>query len=348
MAGLNLSVATRIANFSRARPAWQRLLGAAAVTVLVVLARMALNPALGHQHNRHLIFLPTIMLVAWLGGFAPGIVSALLSTAALAVLWTDHAHGWAQPHAELLLFLVIGVAICWLLESLHAARTRADAASKAHEQVLAIVAHDLRNPLSTIRMTSDRIRSVHGDDGDMRRRLQTIDRAAARMEHLIRDLVDSTRIEQSGLTLAIHREPAGPIVQEAVDLITPLAQERGIAVEVSNEADRAMIDCDRGRVLQVLGNLLGNALKFTPEGGRITVRSGAEPGGVIFQVEDNGRGIAPGDLPHIFERHWKTDPQGTGLGLYIARSIVQAHGGSMGVHSELGQGARFFFTIPAI
>jgi signal transduction histidine kinase len=196
-------------------------------------------------------------------------------------------------------------------------------------------------------MTSDRIRE--GSDGDetMGRRLRIIDRAAVRMEHLIRDLVDSTRIEQRGLTLAIGSENAGPIVQEAMDMFTPLAQERGIAFEVANDADGAVMECDRGRLLQVLGNLLGNALKFTPEGGRITLRTASAPGAVRFQVDDTGRGIEPGDLPHVFERHWKSDPQGTGLGLYIARSIVEAHGGSMGVRSQPGRGASFFFEIPA-
>jgi len=136
-------------------------------------------------------------------------------------------------------------------------------------------------------------------------------------------------------------------VQEAFDLYAPLGQERGLTVEIAAGHEDALCECDRGRVLQVLGNLLGNALKFTPEGGHVTLRTSRGPGAVMFEVSDTGPGIAPRDLPHVFERYWKSDPKGTGLGLYIARSIVQAHGGSLGVRSEVGRGSTFFFTLPA-
>jgi signal transduction histidine kinase len=297
-------------------------------TALVVFARMALNASWGRQHNRHLVFLPAIMLVSWLGRLGPGLLSTAMLTVALALWWPDPTHAAAQPPSDLVLFFLLGVALSALIESLQVARAQADATSRAHEQVLAIVAHDLGNPLTTIKLTSERMQLTPLEGAVERRHLKTIDRAASRMEHLIRDLVDSTRIEQDGLKLSLR-------------------DERRIAFEVSRSYQDGVVACDRERLLQVLGNLLGNALKFTPEGGRISMRAAREPGLVRFEVEDTGAGIDARDLPHLFERYWKSDPRGTGLGLYIANSIVRAHGGAMDVRSRVGHGSTFSFTIPA-
>ena len=146
----------------------------------------------------------------------------------------------------------------------------------------------------------------------------------------------------------LEKENALSIVEEAIELHAPMARERGVTLESSGPAGTVFINGDRLRLLQVLGNLIGNALRFTTEGGRITVRLEAEEQArvVRFVVEDTGTGITPEHLPHIFEQYWKGDAKGTGLGLYIARSIVRAHGGDIDVTSTPGQGASFSFTIP--
>jgi signal transduction histidine kinase len=347
MSRLNLPTAAGIATFTRSRAAWLRFSGGAVATTLVVLGRMALNASWGRQHNRHLVFLPAIMLVSWLGRLGPGLLSTAMLTVALALWWPDPTHAAAQPPSDLVLFFLLGVALSALIESLQVARAQADATSRAHEQVLAIVAHDLGNPLTTIKLTSERMQLTPLEGAVERRHLKTIDRAASRMEHLIRDLVDSTRIEQDGLKLSLRDEQVDGIVQETHDSFAPLAKERRIAFEVSRSYQDGVVACDRERLLQVLGNLLGNALKFTPEGGRISMRAAREPGLVRFEVEDTGAGIDARDLPHLFERYWKSDPRGTGLGLYIANSIVRAHGGAMDVRSRVGHGSTFSFTIPA-
>ena len=323
--------------------------GAVVMTVLVVLGRLALDPVWGRQHNRHLVFLPTVMLAAWFGGFGPGLLSVGLSTLALGHFWTEPASGF-HVNSDLVLFFFVSVAVCELVESLHLSRAHADDARRAHERVMEVVVHDLRNPLTAIKATSDALQSGPGLDEHHDHRLKVIDRSVSRMESLIRDLVDAGQAEHGTLLMMIEKEDALSIVDEAIELQTPVARERGVSLEASGPQGAIFINCDRHRLLQVLGNLIGNALKFTPQAGRITVRIDADAPDkervVRFVVEDTGTGIAPENLPHVFEQYWKGDAKGTGLGLYIAQSIVRAHGGDIGVTSEPGRGASFFFTVP--
>jgi signal transduction histidine kinase len=327
------------------RPIWARYGGAAALTVLVVAGRLALDPLWGRQHNRHLVFLPTVMLATWFGGFGPGLLSVALSALALGYFWTESTSG-VHVNSDLVLFFFVGVAICELVQSLQLARARADDSRKAHERVMEVVVHDLRNPLTAIMASSEALQSSSGLEPSVSRRLKVIDRAASRMESLIRDLVDAGRAEHGELSMTIQKENAQVIVQEAVELHAPLARERGVILEPSGLNGAMFVNCDRHRLLQVLGNLIGNALRFTPEGGRITVRVDEKDRGVRFSVDDTGTGIEAENLPRVFEQYWRGDASGTGLGLYIARSIVRAHGGEIGVKSELGRGASFFFTVP--
>jgi len=329
------------------RRAWERYGGAVALTIVVVLGRLALDPVWGRQHNRHLVFLPTVMLAAWFGGFGPGLLSVALSTLALGHFWTEPASGF-HVNSDLVLFFFVSVAVCELVESLHLARAHADDAKRAHERVMEVVVHDLRNPLTAIKATSDALQGNPALDASHRNRLRIIDRSVSRMESLIRDLVDAAQTEHGSLQVMIEEENALSIVEEAVGLPAPLARERGVTLEAGGPEAPIFINGDRHRVLQVLGNLIGNALRFTPQGGRISVRLEAEPrdGAARFVVEDTGTGIKPEHLPHVFEQYWKGDAKGTGLGLYIAQSIVRAHGGDIGVTSAPGQGASFSFTIP--
>jgi signal transduction histidine kinase len=330
------------------RPAWERYGGAVAVTILVVLGRLALDPVWGRQHNRHLVFLPTVMLAAWFGGFGPGMLSVALSTLALGHFWTEPASGF-HVNSDLVLFFFVSVVVCELVESLHLARANADDAKRAHERVMEVVVHDLRNPLTAIKATSDGLQGSSALDAHHRQRLKVVDRSVSRMESLIGDLVDARQAEVGNLKMMIEREDARSIVEEALELQAPLARERRVTLEsTGGVAGAIFVNGDRHRLLQVLGNLIGNALRFTPEGGRITVRlqAGERDQVVRFVVEDTGTGIAPEDLPHVFEQYWKGDARGTGLGLYIARSIVRAHRGDISVTSTPGRGASFSFTIP--
>jgi signal transduction histidine kinase len=318
---------------------------AVGLTVAVIIARRAVDPWWGLHQNRHLVFLPTVMLSAWLGSFGGGVISAAICTVAIDYYWTEPQYVFFHPSVELVLFFLVALAMSWLIDSLHRARARADAARSSGEQVLAIVAHDLRSPLATIKVTSQLIRRKPTDPEHLRQKLDTIDRAVDRSDKLIRDLVDATRAEQGELSMVLGHEKVGPIVDEVLDVYGPLAREKNIGLEAPTLSGEMAVRCDRDRLLQVLGNLLSNALKFTPEGGRIRLVVRAEEDSILFEVEDTGTGISAEHLPHIFERYWYADRRGTGLGLFIAQSIMRAHGSRLRVRSEPGVGSTFSFSL---
>jgi signal transduction histidine kinase len=325
------------------RPAWQRYGAAFGLSAVVIAGRSALDPVWGHTHNRHLVFLPTVMLSAWLGGWGPGAMSAVMTSLALGAFWSG-------PHGviEGVLFLGVCLAMCALIESLHLARAREEEAKRAREHVLAIVAHDLRSPLAAIKIASgsaDRVAVNVGSEG-LRRSLAAIQRAAARMDRLIGDLLDSTRIEQGKLVVDLRDQPLAPLFLEAAETFAPLARERGITLDARPPSADIAVRADHDRLLQALGNLVGNALRFTPEGGSVAIRALGRDGHVYVEVADTGPGIGPAERAHMFERYGTSDRGGTGLGLFIAQSIVQAHGGQLDFHSEPGAGATFFFTLP--
>jgi two-component system sensor histidine kinase/response regulator len=229
--------------------------------------------------------------------------------------------------------------------------TEAQRATRAREDVLAVVAHDLRNPLSTILMSALFLQEPHAPDGLVavpKKFGERIHRAASRMEELIKDLLDLAAIEAG--RLAVERQPhkALTLVTDAIEMMLPIASTKGVRLSVRLESEDLLLSCDRGRVLQVFSNLIGNAIKFTPAGERITVLGAIEDNVFRFSVEDTGFGIAADQLPHIFDRYWQartTDRRGVGLGLSIAAGIVAVHGGRIWVESEVGTGSSFHFTL---
>jgi signal transduction histidine kinase len=313
--------------------------------VAVTLGRLWLDPWMGHTRNRHLFFLPTVLLIAWLWGFGPGLLGAVLFSVALRVFWTP-PESFIHANSDVALFLIVSAAVCATIRSLDRARRRADAATHSREQLLAVVAHDLTNPLHAVKLAEERIRFTTRDAPSIERSLKTIRHATTRMDHLLRDLVDTTRIEHDELVVTLRPEPVAPIVQEVAQLFAPQMQEADLILEVSVPSGESVVDCDRDRLMQILGNLMGNAVKFTPEGGRVALRAIDRDAAVRFEVEDTGAGIKPEHLPHIFERFRSFDTRGTGLGLFIANSLVNAHAGELSVRSRLGQGTTFWFEIP--
>ncbi|HVU49108.1 MAG TPA: ATP-binding protein [Polyangia bacterium] len=313
--------------------------------IAVTFGRLRLDPWMGHTHNRHLFFLPTVMLISWLWGFGPGLVGATIFGVALRVFWTP-PESFVRANSDIALFLLVSVAICVTIRSLQRARQRADAATHSRERLLAVVAHDLSNPLHAVRLAEERLRFATRDAPAVERSLKTIRHATTRMEHLLRDLVDTTRIEHDELVVTLRTEPVAEVVQEVAQIFAPQAQELGITLDVVAPSADCVIECDRDRLMQILGNLLGNALKFTPDGGRISLRALERDDGVRFEIEDSGTGIRPEHLPYIFERFRSFDARGTGLGLFIARTLVAAHSGVLSVRSRLGQGSIFWFEVP--
>ena len=218
----------------------------------------------------------------------------------------------------------------------------------AREQVLKIVSHDLRNPLHTISMSTSLMLELPMDEVQRVKRLQMIQRAGERMTRMVQDLLDVAKFESGRLGIDKRPIEVGPLVSEAADMLRPLASERSLRLDAVIDEDLPPIAADAGRVLQVFSNLIGNAIKFTPSGGRITIQAEPIGGQTRFSVTDTGPGIPAAQLPHVFGRFWQadaTDRRGIGLGLAIAKGIVEAHGGRIWVESELGAGTTFFFTL---
>ena len=224
----------------------------------------------------------------------------------------------------------------------------AQQAVKLREDVLAVVSHDLRNPLGAIDLSATMLLQKQ-HDARARKQLDIIRRSASRMEHLITDLLDMASIQAGRLVLDKTPNDAGTLVAEVVDMHASLAAEKQLALTARTSLDGVMILCDRERIAQVFGNLLSNAIKFCRPGDRIELAGSSDGGRATFVVHDTGPGIAPDALTHIFEPYWSAKEhakQGTGLGLYICKGIVEAHGGTIAVDSAPGAGATFTITLP--
>ncbi len=229
----------------------------------------------------------------------------------------------------------------------------AQEAIRAREDIVAVVSHDLHNPLHGMRLNCDYLLEIAQADGQRagRQQLEAIRRGIDRMWQMIRQLSEMARIEAGHLTLERGVHSVDALVGDALDLLRPLAEKKRLSIEPPSPQPSLAVSADRDRVLQVLSNLLGNALKFSPAGERVTIAvtvDGAR-GVARVAVTDRGPGIAPAQLSHIFERYWRSEERrrgGSGLGLYIAKSIVDAHGGQIGVDSELDRGTTVWFTLP--
>ncbi|MBV9773681.1 MAG: PAS domain-containing sensor histidine kinase [Gemmatimonadetes bacterium] len=226
---------------------------------------------------------------------------------------------------------------------------RATLALQARDDVLAIVSHDLRNPLQAISLYADLLREADSPE-QQTRYLDAIQRCAQRMGHLIQDLVDVASIEMGRLAMDQAPLAVEPLLKEAYELFHSPAGERSLHLEFEVADDLPPVRADHHRVLQALSNLLGNAVKFTPPGGRVLVRVDREGEGIRFAVTDTGPGIPEGQRDRVFERFWqgrRTYRGSAGLGLAITRGIVESHGGRSGVESREGEGSTFWFTLPA-
>ena len=228
---------------------------------------------------------------------------------------------------------------------------QAQQATRARDHTLAVVAHDLRNPLASIAMGSEmllhmlppRANAFHKES------LESMYHSAHRMHRLVDDLLDVARMDMGGLTLDAGEREVGALFADAESMLRPLAEARSIRLELAGCDDAPPVLADGPRVVQVLSNLVGNALKFSPEGGRVTVACAAAGAELRVSVSDQGPGIPAEQLPHLFGAFWQADRRdrrGVGLGLSIARAVVEAHGGRIWVDTRDGEGSTFHFTLP--
>ena len=223
------------------------------------------------------------------------------------------------------------------------------AALTTREEFLAIVSHDLRNPLNHISMAAQNLLE---EPKDVKELASSINKSAGEMLRLIQDLLDIERIAVGKLTLHYEEHDVSKIIEEAVEEFKGDAASKEITLSAKPEDVCGCVVCDRSRVMQVLSNLIENAIKFTPAKGQISVscaRAGSEGKEVQVSVSDTGAGIAPEKVKTIFERFSQINSQdrrGIGLGLYIAKMMVEEHPGRIWVESKLGEGSTFHFTLP--
>ena len=229
-------------------------------------------------------------------------------------------------------------------------------AIRARDDMMGIVSHDLRNPASAVTMLAGSILAearVRDDiPPDVTERVEVMQQAAAQIDALIQDLLDMTRLEAGRLTVSPRDVDPVPLVEAALYALRTLAESTGAELEATYAKDLPMVHADPDRVTQLLSNLVGNALKFTPAGGRVDVRVNPYHDGVMVSVVDTGEGIPADQLPHVFDRFFQGSSQrigsrhGAGLGLPIARGIVEAHGGTIWIESAPGRGTTVRFTLP--
>jgi signal transduction histidine kinase len=228
----------------------------------------------------------------------------------------------------------------------------AENARQSREDVLAVVTHDLRNPLGAILLAAASAMRLELSDKKaprVRKNLATIHRSAERMSRLLADLVDFATIQSGRLKIEPLSFEPREVVEAVLDMFVALAGERSIHLSSKVESGMKLAHGDKDRLIQALANLMSNAIKVTASEGRVRASVQARNGELVFDIEDTGPGIGPEELPHIFERYWrgqKAGYRGTGLGLTIAKGIVEAHGGRIWAESTVGRGSTFAFSIP--
>ena len=231
--------------------------------------------------------------------------------------------------------------------------TREGELERMKSEYLAKACHELRTPLFSIQGVARWLRDGKVPDAETQREfLDIVYRESQRLGKLVNDLLDISAAECGGLRITPQPMSLGEAVLQSIAALEEMARERRVTIETDLPVTLPAIMADRDRVEQVLTNLVSNAIKFSPEGGKIVVKAGGEGNDLLVQVRDGGIGIPAEAIPRVFERFYRVNgsmtpsSEGTGLGLYIAKQIVEGHGGRIWVVSELGKGSTFSFTLP--
>jgi light-regulated signal transduction histidine kinase (bacteriophytochrome) len=268
-------------------------------------------------------------------------------------LWQEQVTGIAQPWSRGDLYAAEDIRRSALEHDLERQVQREQEAVRLRDELVAVVSHDLRNPMSIIVMQCSMMQRWAGSDStlearQMRRALGTIEKATTRMNNLLEDLLDTAKIEAGRYQLACVPLNVTSLLEEACGLLVSLAEAKDIELNCAVVPD-LVIEADPERIFQVLSNLVGNAIKFTPKGGTISIDVVGDGQQACFSIRDSGVGIAPEHLPHIFQRYWSVkegNPRGNGLGLYISKGIIEAHGGQLWAQSTPGHGSVLSFNLP--
>lgn len=334
----------------------KRLAYALAVPAIAFVVQRLLWPFI--PPSPHLLFYPAVFIVAWLGGARSGYGATVVSTVLIAYAFLPPNGFAVDDPGDLLdlgIFAGVSLGISTIVGSLKAAleRERAAAAEasrlkKATDDTWSMIAHDLRSPLNVINLGSAELgRRLHDDDG-AERVIEMMRRSSDRARDLIQDALDAMRLEGGAMRIERTAQDAELLCDRAVDAIEPIAKKKDVEVRCSVPCG-CIVECDARRMQQVLGNLLGNAVKYTPHGGHVDLTVTRDEEGTHFVVEDTGPGIPEAAREAIFAKHWTRGGDGVGLGLWIARTIIEAHEAKLTLASANAgdghHGAKFEFTL---
>lgn len=259
---------------------------------------------------------------------------------------------WTAADIEAAIDLNHAIAAAYLqrqFEREQEARAHAEWANEQKQQLLSMVSHDLRDPLHSLQLNLALINRTLTPESSARTAtvIETMQRSLERMNRLVADLLSVSKLESGAVVLDLNEHAVADLLHDACDLLQPIAHQKGVQLQVKSVP--LAVCCDRDRILQVLSNLVSNAVKFTPPGGLVRVWVEEKQREARFIVDDTGAGIPAENVPLVFDRFWqdrRTQRLGTGLGLAIAKGLVEAHGGRIWVESEPGHGSKFQFTLP--
>jgi signal transduction histidine kinase len=229
-------------------------------------------------------------------------------------------------------------------------REAAEGAIAAREELLRVVAHDLRNPLNLISMTSQLLEELDPPAERRKELLQVVGRATRSMSRLVQDLLDAARVEAGTFSLKLEEVQVGPLLENELEMFISEARAKEITLRAEYPSAALRVCADRERLMQMLGNLVANALKFAGAGSTVVLGASSEAGAVDLTVSDNGPGLSKEEQGRLFHPYWQADSRdrrGLGLGLFIVKRLVDAHGGAISVQSEPGRGASFTIRLPS-
>lgn len=316
------------------------------LAVVLPLAAAFLTASLWNYGERRLsLFLLAVIWVGLYGGFIPSVVSAIASLALAVLIIADlHLHSPVSPaNTKEFVSFVFVLALAVLLGKKYSdSQRRLRAALRSQEDIVAIVSHDLRNPVTAIKLSADQLAS---ENPAVAERIQA---STDRVERLIDDLLENNRFERGAFVLNRTTESVADLLRTVEDAYAGIAVAGGKHLGCDRPLPEIDLLLDRHRIERVLGNLISNAIKYANPGSTIRMGVKVHDQALEFYVADEGPGLRPNEAAKIFEAYWQTNGrrEGMGLGLYIASEIVRAHGGKMGVDSTPGKGSRFYFTLP--
>jgi signal transduction histidine kinase len=315
---------------------------------------------LGIAYDLHYFPIAAASLAAILFGTGPGVTAAVVGSLGEDFFLVEPVGSVLNTPSSIVLFalnLAMALAIASLVGALREAiadadrlRLEAERMSEMRRNVLSIVAHDLRGPLTSVRLQTQILERMLGQDATperIRPAVAALDRTTARAQRLVAELFDAMKLQFGVFQVTPRPTPARDLLRGVVELHGAIAAQKQVALAVADGAGLPEVRADRAE--QVLANLVANAIEHTPAGGHVEVAAQVEGDEVRFAVSDEGPGIEPADRDRLFTRFWQGGRgAGAGLGLYIAKGIVEANQGRIGVATAPGEGSRFWFTLPVV